>query len=111
MTYDEGLADRIRDELGVLDSLTERKMFGGLAFLIGGHMAVVASGQGGLLARVDPDTADRAVEAGTAELAVMRNREMRGWLRITADDVATSRALRKWTDLSREFIATLPPKG
>jgi TfoX/Sxy family transcriptional regulator of competence genes len=110
VTYDEDLADRVRDELCDLDSLTERKMFGGLAFLIGGHMAIVASGQGGLLARVDPDTADHAVEAGTAQLAVMRNREMRGWLRITADDVATSRALRKWTDLSRTFVATLPPK-
>lgn len=111
MTYDEGLAGRIRDEVGDLPALTERKMFGGLAFLIEGHMAVVASGQGGLMVRVDTDVADSEVASGTAQLAVMRGRKMRGWLRIDTSDVATSTALRKWVDLSLEFVATLPPKN
>lgn len=111
VTYDEDLADRIGGELGDLPSCTERKMFGGLAFLIEGHMAVVASGQGGLMVRVEPGVADRAVTSGTARLAVMRGRKMRGWLRVDTGDVAIPRALRKWLDLSLEFVATLPPKN
>lgn len=111
MTYDEDLADRIRGELGDLPALAERQMFGGLAFLIEGHMAVVASGQGGLMVRVEPEVADRAVASGAAQLAVMRGRKMRGWLRVDTGDVATPRALRKWIDLSLDYVFTLPPKN
>lgn len=111
VTFDEDLADRIREELGDLAAVTERKMFGGLAFLVDGHMAIVASGQGGLMVRVEPDVADSASASGAARRAVMRGRQMRGWLRIDTGDVATPRALRTWIDLSLEFVATLPPKN
>lgn len=110
MTYDEDLADRIRSELGDRPAVTERKMFGGLAFLVEGHMAVVASGKGGLMVRVEPDVADHEVKSGAAELAVMRGRQMRGWLRVSTSHVATTHALLKWIDLSLECVATLPPK-
>lgn len=111
MTYDEDLADRIRGELGNCPAVAERKMFGGLAFLVEGHMAVVASGKGGLMVRVEPDVADHEVGLGAAQLAVMRGRQMRGWLRVSASNVATTQALLKWIDLSLEYVATLPPKN
>lgn len=111
MTYDEDLADRIRGELGDRPAVTERKMFGGLAFLVEGHMAVVASGKGGLMVRVEPDVADHEVKSGAAELAVMRGRQMRGWLRADTSNVAVPHALIRWIDLSLEYVATLPLKN
>lgn len=90
--------------------VTERKMFGGLAFLVGGHMAVVASGRGGLMVRVEAERGDEMVEAGAAELAMMRGRPMRGWLRIPTGDVATRSALTRWVEMSVAFVRALPEK-
>ena len=110
MAYDEDLADRIRELLSEQGGVTEKKMFGGLAFLIGGNMAIAASGQGGALVRVDPDQADRLVETTPAEPAVMRGRPMQGWLRVESDDLRTKRRLEKWVKLSAAYASSLPPK-
>ena len=110
MAYDEDLADRIRELLSQPRGVTERKMFGGLAFLIGGNVAIAASGQGGALVRVDPDQADRLVETTPAEAAVMRGRPMQGWVRVESDDLRTKRRLEKWVRLSSAYAASLPPK-
>jgi TfoX/Sxy family transcriptional regulator of competence genes len=110
VAYDEDLADRIRDLLGRDASLTEKKMFGGLAFLIGGNMAVAASGQGGLLVRVDPAKSDTLLASTSARPMEMRGREMRGWLRVDADDVRTKRQLAKWVRLGAAYAQTLPAK-
>ena len=109
VAYDEDLADRIRDLLIGEAGLTEQKMFGGLAFLIGGNMAVAASGEGGLLVRADPAQSDRHVTAG-AEPMVMRGRPMQGWLRVGADAVRTKRQLTKWVEIGVSYARTLPTK-
>jgi len=109
MAYDEELADRIRELLGEAD-LTEKKMFGGLAFLIGGNMAVAASGQGGVLVRVDPAQSDRVVATTNARPMEMRGREMQGWLRVAPDDVRTKRQLAKWVTLGVRYARSLPTK-
>jgi TfoX/Sxy family transcriptional regulator of competence genes len=110
MAYDEELADRIRDLLGGEADLTEKKMFGGLAFLIEGNMAVAASGQGGVLVRVDPAQSDRLVATTNARLMEMRGRRMRGWLRVAPDDVRTRRQLAKWVTLGATYARSLPAK-
>jgi TfoX/Sxy family transcriptional regulator of competence genes len=110
MAYDEDLANRIRELVGGEADLTERKMFGGLAFLIGGNMAVAASGQGGVLVRVDPAESDALVETTNARPMEMRGREMQGWLRVGPDDVRTRRQLAKWVELGTTFARSLPPK-
>jgi TfoX N-terminal domain len=110
VAYDEELADRIRELIGDEPSLTEQKMFGGLAFLIGGNMAIAASGQGGVLARVDPEQSDTLVKTTTASEMEMRGRKMRGWLRVGADDVRTKRELAKWVKLGTTYARSLPPK-
>jgi TfoX/Sxy family transcriptional regulator of competence genes len=110
MAYDEKLAERIRRRVAEVPSVTEKKMFGGLAFLVGGNMAVSASGRGGLMVRVDPDDSDELVAGGQARLVEMRGREMRGWLRVDSDDVATDEALSAWVDRGVAFASSLPPK-
>jgi TfoX/Sxy family transcriptional regulator of competence genes len=110
MAYDEELADRIRALLGDRAGLTEKKMFGGLAFLIGGNMAIAASGQGGILVRVDPDQSDRLVRTTKATVAVMQGRKMPGWLRVKSEDVRTQPQLRKWVTLGTMFAGSLPAK-
>jgi TfoX/Sxy family transcriptional regulator of competence genes len=110
VAYDEELADRIRQLLGGESSLTERKMFGGLAFLIGGNMAVAASGQGGILVRVDPAQSDRLVATTNARLMEMRGRQMQGWLRVASDDVRTKRQLAKWVKLGTTYARSLPAR-
>ena len=110
MAYDEELADRIRELLTGEAAMIEQKMFGGLAFLIGGHMAVAASGQGGLLVRVDPAASDAIVAAGEAQPMVMRGREMSGWLRVDAAEVRTRDELATWVALGRDYARSLPPK-
>jgi TfoX/Sxy family transcriptional regulator of competence genes len=110
MAYDEGLADRIRELLGGEARLTEKKMFGGLAFLIGGNMAVAASGQGGVLVRVDPSVSDKLVAGTNARLMEMRGRRMQGWLRVDPDDVRTKRQLARWVKLGTSFARSLPAK-
>jgi TfoX/Sxy family transcriptional regulator of competence genes len=110
VAYDEDLADRIRDLFAGESDLTEKKMFGGLSFLIGGNMAVAASGQGGVLVRVDPAQSDTLVATTNARLMEMGGRSMRGWLRVDAEDVRTKRQLAKWVELGTTYARTLPPK-
>jgi TfoX/Sxy family transcriptional regulator of competence genes len=110
MAYDEELVDRIRELLRGERGLTEKKMFGGLAFLIGGNMAVAASGQGGVLVRVDPAQSDRLVATTKARLMEMRGRRMRGWLRVDPEDLRTKRQLSKWVELGTTYARSLPPK-
>ncbi len=108
MAYDEELAGRIRTLLVDRPGLTEKKMFGGLAFLIGGNMAIAASGQGGILVRVDPEESDELVATTTAELMEMRGRQMAGWLRVETGDVATDGALAEWVERGAGYAASLP---
>jgi TfoX/Sxy family transcriptional regulator of competence genes len=110
VAYDEVLADRIRELLAGESDLTEKKMFGGLAFLIGGNMAVAASGQGGVLVRVDPAQSDTLVATTSARLMEMRGRTMQGWLRVDSEDVSTERELAKWVDLGAKYAGSLPAK-
>jgi hypothetical protein len=110
MAYDEVLATRIRDLIGPDPELAEKKMFGGLAFLIRGHMAISASGQGGVLVHVDPERSDDIVSATKATIAVMRGREMPGWLRVSPGDLASDDDLSEWVELGIEHARSLPPK-
>jgi TfoX/Sxy family transcriptional regulator of competence genes len=110
VAYDEDLADRIRERIASETAVTEMKMFGGLAFLVHGHMAVAASGQGGVLVRVDPARSDALVASTKATIMEMRGRPMAGWLRIASADVATKRQLDKWVKLATAYARSLPPK-
>jgi TfoX/Sxy family transcriptional regulator of competence genes len=110
MAYDEELADRIRALLGNRADLTERKMFGGLAFLIGGNMAIAARGGGGILVRVDPEQSDDLVASTPAEPMEMRGRQMAGWLRVATADVADGATLAEWVERGAGYAALLPPK-
>src|SRR3954471_3219931 len=110
MAYDEKLAQRIRELVAGEAGLTEKKMFGGLAFLVGGNMAIAASGQGGVLVRVDPAESDTLVSTSQAEVAVMRGREMRGWLRVDSEHVTSKRELARWVDRGVSFARSLPAK-
>jgi TfoX/Sxy family transcriptional regulator of competence genes len=111
MAYDEDLADRIRELVAGERRLTEQKMFGGLAFLIGGNMAVAASGQGGILVRVDPEESGTLVSTTKAEPMVMRGRSMDGWLRVDAEDVRQKRQLAAWVKRGVTYARSLPPKS
>jgi TfoX N-terminal domain len=110
VAYDEALADRIRDLIGPEPRLTEQKMFGGLAFLIGGNMAIAASGQGGALVRVDPAQGDELIATTAAEPMEMRGREMSGWLHVDTEHLRTKRQLEKWVGLGTAYARSLPPK-
>ncbi len=110
MAYDEELADRIRQLVLGESGVAEQKMFGGLAFVIGGHMAVAASGQGGLLVRVDPERSEELIAGTTARPMVMRGREMPGWLAVDGGDVALSGELARWVRIGIEHARSLPPK-
>jgi len=110
MAYDEELAERIRALLGDRPCLTEQKMFGGLAFLISGNMGVAASGQGGILVRVDPEESAELVATTAAEPMEMRGRSMAGWLRVDAADLADDAALAVWVERGAGYAASLPPK-
>jgi TfoX/Sxy family transcriptional regulator of competence genes len=110
MAYDEELADRIRALVAGEPGLTEQKMFGGLAFLIGGNMAIAASGQGGALVRVDPAESDRLVASTGACLMEMRGRSMQGWLRVDAEHLRTKAQLAKWVKLGVTYARSLPAK-
>ena len=110
MAYDEALADRIRELLSAERGVAEKKMFGGLAFLLRGNMAVAASGQGGVLVRCDPDESDSLVAKTNARPMVMRGRSMEGWLRVGSDDVRTKRQLQRWVRIGTTYARSLPPK-
>ena len=110
MAYSEDLANRIRELVADQPGLTEKKMFGGLAFLIGGNMAIAASGQGGILVRVDPTQSESIVSKSNAETAVMRDRPMEGWLRVADEHLRTQRQLSKWVKLGAGYACSLPAK-
>ena len=110
MAYDRELADRIRALLPDDVTVREQDMFGGLAFLVGGNMAIAASGQGGVLVRVDPADSERLMATTPAEHMEMRGRPMRGWLRVSADEVRTKRQLSKWVDVGVSYASSLPRK-
>jgi TfoX/Sxy family transcriptional regulator of competence genes len=110
MAYDEDLANRIRELVLTEEGVTEQKMFGGLAFLIDGNMSVSASGQGGLLLRVDPDETDALLAKPHACAFEMRGRSMQGWLRVDPDGVRTKRQLQAWVARAVAFARSLPPK-
>ena len=110
MAYDEELADRIRELVAGQAALSEKKMFGGLAFLIGGNMAVAASGQGGLMVRVDPASSDALVAETNARLMEMRGRAIKGWLRVDGKDLKGKRELARWVELGTTYARSLPAK-
>jgi TfoX/Sxy family transcriptional regulator of competence genes len=110
MAYDEELANRIRTEVQDVDNLTEMRMFGGLAFLVGGNMAVAASSQGGLLLRVEPDQTEELVAEPHAGPFVMRGKEMIGWLRVDAPAVESDEGLARWVEVGVRYASSLPPK-
>lgn len=110
MAHDEALAARIRAHVPTGAALTERRMFGGLAFLVNGHMAVAASGQGGLLVRVDPDESEALVASTGAEPMVMRGRPMAGWLRVAGGELESEQELAAWVLRGLTFAGSLPPK-
>jgi TfoX/Sxy family transcriptional regulator of competence genes len=110
MAYDEDLANRIRELVGGEDGVSEKKMFGGLAFMLNGNMAVSASGQGGLLLRVDPEQTDALSAKPHAEPFVMRGRAMQGWLRVAPEGVSDKRSLSRWVARGLAYARTLAPK-
>jgi TfoX/Sxy family transcriptional regulator of competence genes len=111
MAYDEDLAHRIRELVAAEANVTEQRMFGGLAFLVGGNMAVAASGQGGLMVRVEPDQTAALVAKPHARPFEMRGREMAGWLRVDAEGVGTKRQLEPWVRRGVGYARSLPAKG
>ena len=110
MAYDEDLANRLRELLADEQAITEKKMFGGLAFLLHGHMTVSASGKGGLLARIDPADTDAALKRPHVTRMVMGGRSMDGWIRVAPEGARTKRQLEPWVKRSLAFVRTLPPK-
>jgi TfoX/Sxy family transcriptional regulator of competence genes len=110
MAYDEDLANRIRALLGTTKRVTEKRMFGGLAFLVNCHMAVAASRQGGLMVRVEPDDTEALLQRAHVRAFEMRGREMRGWLRVDEDGIRTKRQLESWVKRGVTYASSLPPK-
>jgi TfoX/Sxy family transcriptional regulator of competence genes len=110
VAFDEDLATRIRELIGPERKLTEKRMFGGLAFLVGGNMAIAASGQGGILVRADPAKSEALVEKTNAEFAVMRGRPMSGWLRVDTEYLRTKRELARWVEIGTAYAGSLPAK-
>lgn len=107
MAYDRDLADRIRSLVPPGTAVSERAMFGGLAFLVDGSMAFAASGQGGVLVRVDPAESERLMAGSGAVPMEMRGRPLRGWLRVDADQLRTDEQLAPWVDLGLAYARTL----
>ena len=110
MAYDEDLANRIRELLSGEDAVTEKKMFGGLAFLLNGNMAVSASGQGGLLVRIDPDESDEAIAREHVSLMEMGGRSMAGWIRVAPEGLTSKDDLAPWVERGVAYARSLPPK-
>jgi TfoX N-terminal domain len=110
MAYDVDLAERVRELLASQPGVTEKKMFGGLAFMVAGHMAVSASGHGGLMLRVDPTRSETLLNDPRAELVVMRGREMPGWLYVQIDASTPEEELSGWVQHGLDYVRSLPPK-
>lgn len=111
MAYDEDLAHRLRELLAEEDAVTEKRMFGGLAFLLAGHMSVSASRNGGLLVRVDPADTDACLARPHTKRMVMGGRTMDGWITVAPEGLTTKRQLATWVKRSVTFVKTLPPKA
>lgn len=111
MAYDEDLANRIRELIASQSNVTEKRMFGGLVFLVGGHMSVAASREGGLMVRIEPDETDALLAKPHARPFVMRGRELRGWVRVDAEGVRTKRQLEPWVRRGVAYARSLPAKG
>lgn len=109
MAYDVELADRLRDILAAEPDVTEKRMFGGLAFMVVGHMALAAT-SGGLMLRVDPDESEALLLDPNATRMVMQGRELAGWLLIDLDAAASDNDLSRWVDLGVDYAHSLPPK-
>jgi hypothetical protein len=110
VAYDEALADRVRDLLAPREGLTERTMFGGIAFMVRGNMACGVSGRGGLMVRLGPEEYERALsEPGVRQLD-MTGRPMRGWIVVAPEAVDDDESLASWVDAGADFATTLPPK-
>lgn len=110
VTYDEDLANRIREVVGREPGLSERKMFGGLAFLVNGNMSVAASREGGLLLRVDPARTEELLARKHARSFVMRGKPMDGWIRVDPEGLRNKRDLERWVGVGTDFARTLPKK-
>ncbi|BBX25522.1 TfoX/Sxy family protein [Mycolicibacterium alvei] len=110
MTFDPDLADRIRELTASENGVDEKRMFGGLAFLVNGHLAVAASRDGGLMVRLSRDDADKLLQRDHVEPMVMGGREMRGWLRVAGPGIKTKRQLQPWVARGVDYAKSLPPK-
>jgi TfoX/Sxy family transcriptional regulator of competence genes len=110
MAYDEDLANRIRELIARDPDVTEKRMFGGLAFLIGGRMAVAASREGGIMVRIDPDQTDTLLAKPHTRPFEMRGRELDGWLRVDPEGLKTKRQLEPWVKRGVAYARSLPPK-
>ncbi|HEX3510660.1 MAG TPA: TfoX/Sxy family protein [Solirubrobacteraceae bacterium] len=110
MAYDEDVANRVRELVALEDGLDERRMFGGLAFLIDGNLALAVSQRDALLVRVGPDGAADALSRPHTEQAVMGGRVMRGWVYVSFEGVRTKRELAPWARRAIAFARSLPPK-
>jgi TfoX/Sxy family transcriptional regulator of competence genes len=110
MAYDEDLTDRLREALQDVEGVTEKKMFGGLAFLVGGNLAVAASGQGGLMLRCDPARSDELTSEHGVTRMVMRGREMDGWLRVAEGAVQADEDMARWVEVGVGYASSLPSK-
>ena len=110
MAYDEQLAERIRRLTGEEPALTEKKMFGGLAFLVNSNMAIAASGQGGIMIRCAPEDTDALLREPGAEHVIMRGRAMNGWLRVRSEAVADDGQLEPWVARALDYARRLPRK-
>jgi TfoX/Sxy family transcriptional regulator of competence genes len=108
--YDEDIANRLRELLADEDAITEKKMFGGLAFLMHGHMSISASRNGGVLVRIDPADTDAALARPHVTLMTMGGRTMEGWITVAPEGLRTRRDLAAWVKRSLAFVRTLPPK-
>jgi len=110
VAYDEDLANRVRELILMEPGVSEQRMFGGLTFLINGNMSVSVSGRGGLMLRVDPSETDALLRKEHVRVIEMRNRPMKGWLRVDAEGVRTKRQLQPWVKRGVEYASSLPSK-
>lgn len=110
MAYDEEMAARVRDILAVEPDLTERKMFGGLGFMLAGNMAVAAGSLGRLMVRVDPAEAEELLRTDGVGPMVMRDRELAGWLLVEPDALVSEEEMERWVGVGADYVRTLPPK-
>jgi len=111
MAYDEELAGRLREIAAGTPGVSETKMFGGLAFLVHGNMAVAAASKGGLLLRVPPERTEQLLGEPGANEFVMQHRAMTGWLRVEPSALTTPEAIQRWAAIGLEHAASLPPKA